>query len=163
MANNIEWHSAKERPYGHTAKELAEVSHDGDNEEAYIGIGSGDTMLYGTVHEIVTWLEAAAREVERVHAIEIVRKRQAAEANIRNGLSRDDETDFGSIFEDKVQVIRNLNVDSLPDAHDGKPDPLNYEYCRGQVELLMDTTDWLADLRPEKEEVFLYIFGQEMT
>ena len=70
MANNIEWHPAKERPHGYTALELAEMSHDGMNDEGYIGIGSGDTMLYGTMHEMLDWFEVAVTEVRRVHGIE---------------------------------------------------------------------------------------------
>lgn len=163
MANNLEWHSATERPHGYTPAELAELAHDGDNDEGYIGIGSGDTVLYGTVKEIIGWFEQALVEVKRVHALEIVRKRAAATANIHNGLSRDDKTEWGSEFEDKVNIIRHLNVDSIASDDRPKPDPLNYEYCRGQIELLMDTTAWQSDLRPEKEEVWLYVFGSEMT
>ena len=162
MANNIEWHSAKERPHGYTALEVEEMSADG-NDEGHIGIGSGDTMLYGTMRELLDWFDVAVTELRRVHKLEVVRKRQAAEANIRNALSRDDQSELGSEFDDKVVVIRNLNIDSLPDAHDGKPDAPNHEYRRGQVELLMDTTYWISDLRPEKEEVYLHIFGEEMV
>jgi hypothetical protein len=162
MANNIEWHEATEWPQGYTPEELTEVSYDGDNDEGYIGVGSGDTMLYGTVKDIITWFERALVEVKRVHGIVLAEKKAAAELNIRSALSRDDSHDHddGSDFEDKVAIIRSLNVDSIASEDRPKPDPLNYEYCRGQVELLMDTTSWFY--RPEKEDVWLYIFGQEM-
>lgn len=167
---HIEWVHAKERPYGYTAADLAELDEDG-NQYGHIGLrlgGSDGAMLYGTMRELLDWFEIAVTELRRVHGIELVRKRDAAEANIRNGLSRDDqygeagEGGGGSWFEDKVEIIRSLNEDSLPEAHDCNPDAPNYEYRRGMVELLMDTTAWQSDLRPEKEEVYLHIFGEEM-
>jgi len=160
MGSRIEWVLANQAaPIWHTAESIENLAPDG-NAANHIGLWVGDedgVMLYGTLSEMVTWLEQAvngAKDAERY--IHEARLREVT-AIIKGALSRDDETDFGSIFEDKVQVIRNLNVDAVE-----RRDDLNYEYARGQVELVMDTTDWLHDQRPEKEDVFYYIFHREM-
>lgn len=164
MSDHIEWVSATERPVGYTAADLEEVSPDGNPlNEIGLRMGQSDgAMLCGSVRELANWLELAVLEVERIRGIEAAEKMAAATATIHSALSRDDETELGSEFEDKVSIIRSLNAGCLPGDNDGKPEPLNYEYCRGQVELLMDTTAWRSEYRPEKETVWLYTFGTDM-
>lgn len=161
MSSHIEWVAAADGgPIFHHAASIANLAPDG-NRGNHVGLWIGDedgAMLYGTVRDLVTWLGLAVERVQTAHRSIQHQRWVNTERDIKAALSRDDETDFGSIFEDKVQVIRNLNSGVFDDGDD-----VNQEYARGQVELLMDTTDWMSEMRPEKEDVFFYIFKQDMV
>lgn len=161
MSSHIEWVAASDGgPIFHYASNLKDIAPDG-NPQGHVALWIGDedgAMLYGTVRDLVDWLGKAVERVQTAHKSIQHQRWLGVEQTIKAALSRDDQNEFGSHFEDGVQVIRNLNSGVFDDD-----DEVNQEYARGQVEFLMDTTDWLNDMRPEKEDVFYYIFKQDMA
>ncbi len=165
MTDHIEWVEAKVRPLAYTSLELMEISaDDGDYKHVGLRLGQSDgAMLYGTMTEMIDWLEAAVLEVKRVQGVEKALHNQWVTEAINLALSRDDVQGHGkSEFEERVEVIRQLNSDSMGDPpYNDEP---NYDYRRGQIEFLMQTTAWYnrQHVAVSAEDVYFYVFNEEM-
>ena len=148
MSNHIEWVEATYPPTAYLPAELTDLADDG-NPDGDMGLRLGESdgaMLYGTVHEIVVWLEWAVREVERIRKLEVAEKNRIVRHLIADGLSRDDEGEFDR----KVSLVHNLLM----------PEERNPEYQYGIAKFIFEDTTWL-DRTVGVEDVYWHIWQEE--
>jgi len=147
MTDHIEWIEATYPPLAYTARELEDLADDG-NPDGDMGLRLGESdgaMLYGTVHEMVAWLERAVLEVERIRKLEVAEKNRITRHIIAEGLSRDDEGEFDR----KVQLVHNLLV----------PQERNPEYQMGIAKFIYEDTQWRS-AEVDFEHVYWHIWEE---